>query len=127
MRVDMSPDAVTQRLRTVDELWQLSSKLKNATRISWRELVDEGCFELAEALMLAETDRGEGFFPENEIRASFYENWGDTLDGVEQVDKYKTALMNWGQWASCSTSGGEGTARMLEVNRVEEKIRSRDV
>ena len=88
----------------------------------WRELVNIGNFADAEELMLTETDRGEGFFPENEIRAEFYESWGDTLTGVEKVAKYELALTNWRMWAACSTSGGEGKARMMEVNRVEKKL-----
>ncbi|MBK7394296.1 MAG: hypothetical protein IPI64_13525 [Chloracidobacterium sp.] len=88
----------------------------------WKELAGDGKYVEAEADMLAETDRGVGFFPDNEIRASFYENWGDTLSGEEQIAKYKVALINWGQWASCSTSGGEGTARMMDVHRVSKMI-----
>lgn len=34
MDVDMSPEAVTSRLRTMDELWLLSQKLMNSKRIS---------------------------------------------------------------------------------------------
>jgi hypothetical protein len=33
MKVDMSPEAVTRRLRIMDELWQLSMKLMNAKRV----------------------------------------------------------------------------------------------
>ncbi|HMO81858.1 MAG TPA: hypothetical protein PKD24_13795 [Pyrinomonadaceae bacterium] len=89
--------------------------------MNWRQLVSEGKYAEAEAAMLAETDRGVGMFPENEIRASFYENWGDVLGGDE--DKYREAANNWQQFASCATSGGEGTARMLDVNRVLKKIK----
>lgn len=92
--------------------------------MNWRELVAAGNYAEAEAAMLVETGRGEGFFPENEIRASFYENWGDRLEGSEQKEKYEEALSNWQQFASCATSGGEGTARMLDVNRVLKKIES---
>ena len=88
----------------------------------WRNLVAQNNYAGAELAMLAETDRGEGFFPINEVRASFYEDWGDSLGGNEQIAKYKLALMNWEMWASCSTSGGEGTARMSEVHRVAEKL-----
>jgi hypothetical protein len=88
----------------------------------WMELVARRNYAAAEAPMLAETDRGEGFFPLNEVRASFYEDWADALAGGERIAKYKLALMNWEMWAACSTSGGEGTARMSEVHRVEEKL-----
>jgi hypothetical protein len=82
-----------------------------------------GNYADAEPHMLAVTDRGEGLFPENEARAAFYENWGDALGAGEQaVEKLKLALTNWEMWAACSTSGGEGTARMSEVHRVEQKI-----
>ncbi len=33
MKVDMSPEAVTQRLRTLDELWLLSVKLMNSKKV----------------------------------------------------------------------------------------------
>lgn len=33
MEVDMSPEAVTQRLRLMDELWELSIKLMNSKRV----------------------------------------------------------------------------------------------
>lgn len=87
----------------------------------WKQLVDQGNFENAEPLMLAETDRGEDFFPDCEVRASFYENWGDRLSGPDQVEKYEEAENYWRMHAAQSTSGGEGTARMLDVARVEKK------
>ena len=34
MKVDMSPEAVTHRLRTMDELWLLSMKLKDAKKLN---------------------------------------------------------------------------------------------
>ena len=33
MKVDMSPEAVTQRLRTVGELWVLCAKLMNSKKV----------------------------------------------------------------------------------------------
>ena len=33
MKVDMSPKAVTERLKTVDELWLLTIKLMNSKRV----------------------------------------------------------------------------------------------
>lgn len=89
---------------------------------NWRDLVDQGNYAEAEQAMLAETYRGEDFFPLNEIRATFYENWGDRLEGRSKIEKYEESLSNWQQFASCATSGGEGTARMLDVNRVLKKI-----
>lgn len=89
---------------------------------NWRQMAIEGQFAEAEPAMLAATDRGEGYFPECEVRGSFYENWGDTLIGEEQAAKYREALNYWQMHAAQSTSGGEGTARMLDVNRVLKKI-----
>ena len=89
----------------------------------WRELIETGNYAEAEPLMLAETDRGVGYFPFNEVRATFYENWGDIVSDIaDSKAKYEVAEFNWRQWASCSTSGGEGTARMSEVLRVEKKM-----
>ena len=34
MKVDVSPEAVTHRLRTIDELWLLSMKLKDAKKLN---------------------------------------------------------------------------------------------
>lgn len=90
--------------------------------MSWKALADQGNYAEAEPLMLAETFRGEGMFPINEVRASFYENWGDRLDGDEKIEKYKLAEDNWRMYAACSTSGGEGTARMMDVHRVVKKL-----
>ena len=89
---------------------------------TWREFVAIGNNVAAEPLMLAETDRGDGFFPYCEIRASFYENWGDTLIGEDQIAKYREALNYWQMHAAQSTSGGEGTARMLDVSRVQKLL-----
>lgn len=33
MKVDMSPEAVTQRLRTMEDLWLLSVKVMNAKKV----------------------------------------------------------------------------------------------
>jgi hypothetical protein len=88
----------------------------------WWQEAKQGRYAEIEQQMLAATDLGEGRFPINETRAAYYENWGDTLSGEEKIAKYKLALTNWEQWASCSTSGGEGTARMSEVYRVEKKL-----
>jgi hypothetical protein len=91
--------------------------------MNWRQLVSQGKYAEAEAAMLAETDRGEGMFPDNLVRASFYENWGDASSDGEQKARYDEALRNWQMFASGATSGGEGAARMLDVNRVLKKIK----
>ncbi|MGB7209445.1 MAG: hypothetical protein WBD27_12345 [Pyrinomonadaceae bacterium] len=42
MKVDMSPDAVTARLRTMDDLWLLSVKLMNSKKVKSADLENEG-------------------------------------------------------------------------------------
>jgi len=42
MKIDMSPKAVTERLKTLDELWLLSVKLMNSKKVkSAKEKKDE--------------------------------------------------------------------------------------
>ena len=88
----------------------------------WRNLVKERKFAEAEALMLADTE------PINERdnavdRAEFYEGWGDaTRSPVDAIDRYNQADFFFSIYASWSTSGGEGTARMSDVNRVRNKV-----
>ncbi len=88
----------------------------------WWKIAREGKYAEIEPTMLAATDRGEGYFPDCEVRGSYYENWGDTLAGEAQLAKYREALSYWQMFASFSTSGGEGTARMMDVHRVSKKI-----
>lgn len=90
--------------------------------MNWRDLVQCGNFSVAESGMLAETVRGEGFFTLNEVRARFHEGWGDRLDGDDQIGKYEKALINWQQFAFYATSGGEGTVRMIDLDRMRRKI-----
>lgn len=90
--------------------------------IDWRDTALAGNYAEAESAMLAATDRGEGYFPDCEVRGSFYENWGDLLSGEERIAKYREALNYWQMNAAQATSGGEGTARMIDVHRVAKKI-----
>lgn len=91
----------------------------------WRELVKLGRFAEAESAMLSETEGTEGRGPDAETRSWFYETWGDSLRPQPSAkEKYREAHYYWAIFASWSTSGGEGTARMMEVNRVLGKIES---
>jgi len=91
----------------------------------WRELVLAGKFAEAEPIMLAETETPDGYGGETVMKAEFYEAWGDSLrDDPAAKAKYWHSHRFWGDYASWSTSGGEGTARMLDVNRVLRKIES---
>ncbi len=88
----------------------------------WWQIAREGKYAETEATMLAATDRGEGYFPDCEVRGSYYENWGDTLTVEDQIAKYRESLNYWQMHAAQSTSGGEGTARMMDVHRMEKKL-----
>ena len=89
----------------------------------WWNEARKGKYAVVESTMLAATDRGEGYFPECEVRGAYYENWADTLaDGHEKLAKYREAVNYWQMFASGATSGGEGTARMMDVHRVQKKI-----
>lgn len=89
----------------------------------WWEEARSGKYAEVEPVMLAATDRGEGYFPECEVRGAYYENWADTAgDLSERIERYHQALNYWQMFASCATSGGEGTARMMDVHRVEKKL-----
>ncbi len=89
----------------------------------WRELVLQGRFEEAEPLMLADTEECDGYGGETVVRAEFYEDWGDGLRSGSGAEKrYQQSQGYWGLYASWSTSGGEGTARMMDVKRVLKKI-----
>ena len=85
----------------------------------WRELVKQRRFAEAEPLMLAEmaTERDQDMYGDNTVaRAEFYEAWGDaTRDPIEATDHYNQADFYFSMYASWSTSGGEGTARMTSI------------
>ena len=88
----------------------------------WWEAARQGKYAEMELTMLEATDRGEGYFPDCEVRGAYYENWGDALAGEEKIAKYREALNYWQMHASQATSGGEGTARMMDVHRLEKKL-----
>ena len=91
----------------------------------WQELLDETKFSYAEAEMLADTEAADPYGHNTVLRARFYECWGDllSLDLRPQAKvKYGRALDLFQLFASWSTSGGEGTARMMDVHRVSAKI-----
>lgn len=89
--------------------------------MNWRELAAEEKFDAAETGMLGETENGVDMLPDGQLMASFYENWGHALGGDDE--KCRKALNNWQQFASNATSG-QGTARLLDLDRVLKKIES---
>ena len=89
----------------------------------WRTSATSGQFAEAEGAMLQETEGVDGRGPDGEVRAQFYEDWGDTLQTKGEAEaKYREAHYYWAIFASWATSGGEGTARMRDANRVLEKL-----
>ena len=52
--VDMSPEAVTRRLRLMDELWELSVKLMNSRNVTASE------YSVEEPRVVARQDGGTG-------------------------------------------------------------------
>ena len=89
----------------------------------WRAMVAAGRFEEAEPIMLAEAATPDGYGGETEMMGEFYEAWGDAIrDPAAATRKYWDSHNHFALYASWSTSGGEGTARMLAVNRVLRKI-----
>jgi hypothetical protein len=94
--------------------------------MDWKELAKLRRFAEAEPLMLAETDPIEDKYGDNTVaRAEFYEAWGDaTAEPVDAIDHYNQADFYFSIFASWSTSGGEGTARMRDVDRVQNKVRN---
>ena len=60
-------------------------------------------------------------------RAGFYENWGDTANAKdERKTYYEKALVDYQLFASYATGSGEGLQRMMDVERVQKKIKRLD-
>ena len=94
---------------------------------NWRDLVRQGKFAEAEPLMLAETEQETIYGYEVISRAGFYENWGDSFGSKNEAKElYEKSLSGYQLFAFWATSGGEGTARMIDVKRVEKKIAGLD-
>jgi hypothetical protein len=86
-------------------------------------LARQGKFEEAESLMLEETAKETGYGYELIARAAFYEDWGARADSKEKAKEYyEKALDGFWQFAAGATSGGEGTARMIDVKRLQKKL-----
>lgn len=90
---------------------------------SWYLLTLLGRFAEAEPLMIEGTEKNDPFNDNAVARAEFYEKWGDSTRNSTVAEKaYRSAYNYYAAHASHATSGGEGTARMLDVNRVTGKI-----
>lgn len=89
----------------------------------WQNLVEQKRFAEAEPLVEAEFEAHIHMGEEAENSGWFYEQWGDYVrERNEKEALYRKADYYFSIYASWSTSGGEGTARMLAVNRVRQKI-----
>jgi hypothetical protein len=89
-----------------------------------KQLTKTGRFAEAESLMLAATDIEHDKIGDDTVaRAEFYEAWGDaTRKPLAAIDHYNQADFCFAIFASWATSGGEGAARMRDVNRVRMKV-----
>lgn len=66
---------------------------------------------------------------EVEARGAFYEEWADAViddDPAEARTAYAQAEEYYAQFASWATAGGEGLARMIDVDRVRDKLHALD-
>jgi hypothetical protein len=78
MKVDMSPDAVGARLRTMDELWLLSVKLMNSKPLNGEETPPK---------------RSQALAIQDSIRQVLYKNWdplgiNDYPAAADEYDAY---------------------------------------
>jgi hypothetical protein len=89
----------------------------------WLHLVEQKRFAEAEIIVQAEYEARAHLGDEVENRGWFYEQWGDyAKNRAEKKYLYEKAVRDFQIFASWSTSGGEGTARMRAVYRVEQKL-----
>ncbi len=90
----------------------------------WRDLMRQKSFEEAQPLVEEEYARGDDYGHYMLSRAYFYETWASQLEienPPEALRLYREAEREYSMFASGATSGGEGTARMLDVNRLRQK------
>jgi hypothetical protein len=91
----------------------------------WRDLMRQLRFAEAQPLVEEEYARGDDYGHHLLSRAHFYETWASQMeyDNLQEgIRLYKEAEREYSMFASGATSGGEGTARMLDVNRIRKKI-----
>lgn len=91
----------------------------------WLELMNQKRFEEAVEQVEAEFAAGSNDTEHILVRAGFYENWGDWLsekDPGEARRLYARSLADYQRFASWSTAAAEGHLRMMDVDRVTEKL-----
>ncbi len=75
--------------------------------MEWQNLVKQGKFAEAEALMLTATEQETVYGYEVISRAGFYENWGDAVGTKDEAkEHYEKSLSGYHLFASWATSGG---------------------
>ena len=92
---------------------------------NWRDLMRQGRFAEAQPLVEEEYARGDEYGHYLLNRAHFYETWASQMEHdnlQEAIRLYKEADREYAMFASGATSGGEGTARMMDVNRIRKKL-----
>ena len=91
----------------------------------WRDLMRQNRFEEAVPLVEEEYARGNDCGYHLLSRAHFYETRAaqqEIENPQEALRLYREADHEYTMFAAAATSGGEGTARMLDVNRIRTKI-----
>jgi tetratricopeptide (TPR) repeat protein len=71
------------------------------------------------------TDREHDPYGENAVRAAeWWERWGDRpdTDAAGAAEAFRRAHAAYATFAAWATSGGEGSARMVDVERVAKKL-----
>jgi hypothetical protein len=91
----------------------------------WRDLMRQQRFAEAQPLVEEEYARGNDYGYHLLSRAHFYETWASQMEYdnlQEAIRLYREADREYSMYASGATSGGEGTARMLDVTRIRKKL-----
>jgi hypothetical protein len=92
---------------------------------NWRDLMRQKRFSEAEKVITEEFSRLEHIGDSILSRGYFYETWASNVERQnpqQALVYYHKALNDYSVYASWATSGGEGTARMVDVDRLDKKI-----
>ncbi len=98
----------------------------DADRARYLGLCAAGRYAEAESILTLVFPDGSNFGEELVSRGAFYEDWGDAVlltDPAAARTAYAQAEELFATFASWATAGGEGTARMVDVERVRAKQR----
>jgi len=98
----------------------------DADRARFLGLCAAGRYAEAESMLRLVYPDGSNYGEELVSRGAFYEDWGDAVcdsDPDAARTAYAQAEELFATFASWATAGGEGLARMVDVERVRDKQR----